>query len=80
MSSTSDEVRPKCSHRASGPTCSATAVVKAMMSCLVTSSMASIRATSKAPRSRMARAASTGMMPCSAMASAAAISTLSQVA
>ena len=46
VSTTSDEVRPKCSQRASGPTRSATAVVKAMMSCLVTASMASIRATS----------------------------------
>ena len=36
VSMTSEEVRPKCSQRADGPTCSATAVVKAMTSCWVT--------------------------------------------
>ena len=35
VSMTSDEVRPKCSQRADGPTCSATAVVNAMTSCWV---------------------------------------------
>ena len=53
---TSDEVSPKCSQRADGPTFSATAVVKAMTSCWVTCSISSMRAMSKAPRSRMSRA------------------------
>ena len=35
VSTTSDDVRPKCRYRAAGPTCSATAVVKAMTSCCV---------------------------------------------
>src|SRR6187399_96777 len=38
-----------------------------------------MRATSKAPRSRMSRAASGGTMPAAAIASAAAVSTSSQV-
>ena len=48
VSTTSDEVRPKCSQRAAGPTFSATAVVKAMTSCCVVCSISSIRATSNA--------------------------------
>ena len=79
VSMTSDEVRPKWSHRADGPTCSATAVVKAITSCCVVCSMASMRAISNAPRSRMSRAASAGTMPAAAIASAAADSTSSQV-
>ncbi len=79
VSTTSDEVMPKCSQRADGPTFSATAVVKAMTSCWVTFSISSIRAMSNAPRSRMSRAASGGTMPAAAIASAAAVSTSSQV-
>ncbi len=79
VSITSDEVRPKCSQRADGPTRSATAVVKAMTSCCVVCSISSMRAMSNAPRSRMSRAASAGTMPAAAMASAAAVSTSSQV-
>ena len=74
---TSDEVIPKCSQRADGPTCSATAVVKAITSCWVVRSMSSIRAMSNPPRSRMSRAAAGGTMPASAIASAAAVSTRS---
>ena len=76
---TSEEVRPKCSQRADGPMRSATAVVNAMTSCWVVCSIASMRAMSKAPRSRMSRAASGGTMPADAIASAAAVSTSSQV-
>ena len=79
VSMTSDEVRPKCSQRADGPTFSATAVVNAMTSCWVVCSISSMRAMSKAPRSRMSRAASGGTMPAAAIASAAAVSTSSQV-
>ena len=79
VSMTSDEVMPKCSQRADGPTCSATAVVNAMTSCCVVRSISSMRAMSNAPRSRMSRAASAGTMPAAAMASAAAVSTSSQV-
>ena len=79
VSTTSDEVSPKCSQRADGPMCSATAVVNAMTSCCVVSSMAAIRATSNFDFSRMSRAASCGMIPASAIASAAAVSTCSQV-
>ena len=79
VSITSDEVIPKCSQRADGPTCSATAVVNAITSCCVVSSISATRAASTAPRSRMSRAASGGTSPCSAIASAAATSTRSQV-
>ena len=51
VSTTSEEVRPKCSQRAAGPTFSATAVVKAMTSCCVVCSISSMRAMSK-PRVR----------------------------
>ena len=78
VSMTSDEVRPKCSQRASSPTRSATAVVKAMTSCFVFASISSMRAMSNPPRSRIAPAAAAGMIPASAIASAAAISTCSQ--
>src|SRR6188768_2438128 len=76
---TSDEVRPKCSQRADGPTCSATDVVNAITSCWVTCSIASMREISKAPLSRMSRAASAGTIPARAIASTAATSTCSQV-
>ncbi len=56
VSMTSDEVRPKCSQRADGPTFSATAVVNAMTSCWVVCSISSMRAMSNAPRSRRCRA------------------------
>ena len=79
VSNTSDEVRPKCSQRAAGPTHSATAVVNAMTSCCVTFSISSMRAMLKAPLSRRSLAASAGTMPASAIASAAATSTWSHV-
>jgi len=84
VSSTSDDVRPKWSQRADGPTTSATAVVNAITSCCVVRSISSILGTSCAmsiarARSRMSRAASAGTIPASAVASAAAISTASQV-
>jgi hypothetical protein len=79
VSMTSDEVRPKCSQRAEGPTFSATAVVNAMTSCWVVCSISSMRATSKAAFSRSSRAASAGTTADAAMASAAANSTCSQV-
>ena len=52
VSTTSDEVSPKCSQRAAGPTFSATAVVNAMTSCCVVRSISSMRAMSKAARAR----------------------------
>ncbi len=79
VSTTSDEVRPKCSQRAAGPTFSATAVVKAITSCWVVRSISSMRATSKAALARSSRAASAGTSPASAIASAAASSTSSHV-
>ena len=77
VSTTSDEVSPKWSHRADGPTFSATAVVNAMTSCWVVASISSIRATSNPPRSRMSAAASSGIRPAAAIDSAAAVSTAS---
>jgi hypothetical protein len=62
-----------------GTTFSAPAVVNAITSCCVVCSISSMRAISKAPRSRMSRAASGGTMPAAAIASAAAVSTASQV-
>src|SRR4030095_1007794 len=79
VSTTSEEVRPKCSQRADGPACSAPEVVKAMTSCCVIFSISSMRATSNAAFSRSVRAASFGTMPASAIASAAANSTCSHV-
>ena len=70
---------PKCSQRADGPTCSATAVVKAITSCRVVRSISSTRAASTAPRSAISRAASAGITPWAAQAFAAAISTRNQV-
>ena len=74
VSSTSDEVSPKCTKRASGPTNSARWVRNAITSCLVTRSISSMRATSNvtpAPLSQIVLAASLGMMPSSAHADAA---------
>ena len=79
VSTTSEDVRPKCSQRAAGPTRSATAVVNAMTSCCVVCSISSMRAMSKLAFSRSSRAASAGTMPASAMVSVAASSTASQV-
>src|SRR5687767_9545411 len=76
---TSEDVRPKWSQRADGPTCSATEVVNAITSCWVVFSISSMRAMSNPPRSRMSLAASAGTIPARAIASAAAISTCSQV-
>jgi hypothetical protein len=79
VSSTSEDVSPKCSQRADGPAFSATAVVNAITSCCVTCSISSMRLTSKAARLRSSRAASAGIIPASAIASAAASSTSSHV-
>ena len=79
VSTTSDEVRPKCSQRADGPTFSATAVVNAMTSWWVVASISSMRAMSNAPLARMSRAASAGTSPAAAIESAAAVSTASQL-
>jgi hypothetical protein len=79
VSTTSEEVRPKCSQRADGPTISATEVVKAITSCWVVFSISSMRAMLKSPRFFRSCAASAGTMPAAAMASAAATSTWSQV-
>jgi hypothetical protein len=79
VSTTSDEVSPKCSQRAAGPTFSATAVVKAITSCCVVLSISSMRAMSNAARARSSRAASAGTSPASAIASVAASSTSSHV-
>ena len=79
VSSTSDDVSPKCSQRADGPTCSATAVVNAMTSCCVVCSISSTRSARTPVHAAMSRAAASGMSPVAAMASAAATSTRSQV-
>jgi hypothetical protein len=79
VSITSDEVSPKCSQRAAGPTRSATAVVNAITSCCVVCSISSIRAMSKPAFARTSRAASAGTIRASAMASRAASSTSSHV-
>ena len=78
VSTTSLEVSPKCSQRDSGPTFSATAVVKAMTSCFTSASICWMRSRSKPPRSRIALAASAGTMPSSASTSLATVSTSSQ--
>jgi hypothetical protein len=78
VSTTSEEVRPKCSQRPSGPTFSATFETKAMTSCWTSRSIASMRATSKRARSRIAWSASFGTTPRSASTSVVAISTRSQ--
>ena len=82
VSSTSELVMPWWTKRLSGPMPSASQVRKAMTSCRVSASMASMRARSASsmaasmgsPRARMVRAASDGMAPRAAMASAAAAS------
>ena len=80
VSTTSEEVSPWCSQRPSSPTFSATFETKAMTSCWTSRSMASMRATSKRARARMASSASGGTTPRSARTSVAASSTRSQVA
>ena len=82
VSSTSDDVMPWCTKRASGPTISARCVRNAITSCLVSRSISSMRATSKVALralSQMVLAASFGMMPSSAMASAACASISNQM-
>jgi hypothetical protein len=79
VSSTSEEVRPKCSQRADGPARSATAVVNAMTSCCVVRSISSMRAMSNDARARSSRASFFGTMPASASTSVAASSTSSHV-
>jgi len=90
VSSTSDEVMPWCTKRDSGPMNSPSQVRKAITSCLVTRSMASIFSTSPAgsalraaialaPPSQIAWAEALGMMPISAMASQACASISNQM-
>ncbi len=77
VSSTSDDVMPWCTKRASGPISSARWVVNAMVSCRVSFSISSMRAGSilaPRPRSQIVAAASFGMTPNSAIASAACAS------
>jgi hypothetical protein len=81
VSSTSEEVIPWCTKRASGPTISARWVRKAMTSCLTSRSMASMRATSKvasAPLRQIVSAASRGTTPSSARAVVACASISNQ--
>jgi hypothetical protein len=79
VSTTSEDVRPKCSQRAEGPAYSATTVVKAITSCCVTFSISSMRAISNRALPFNSRAASVGTMPAAAIASAAASSTCNHV-
>ncbi len=79
VSSTSDDVMPWCTNRASGPTFSARLVRNATTSCLISRSSSSIRATSNRPRSHTALAASPGMTPSSAWASQACPSISNQM-
>jgi hypothetical protein len=82
VSSTSEEVMPWWTNRASGPTISARWVRKAMTSCLVSRSISSIRATSKVAFLALAQivfAASFGIVPSSASASAACASISNQI-
>ncbi len=90
VSSTSDEVMPWCTKRDCGPMNSPSQVRKAITSCLVTRSMASIFSTlplgsacsaaiAFLPPSQIARAASLGMTPSSAMASQACASISNQM-
>ena len=82
VSSTSDEVMPWCRKRASGPTISDTWVRKAMTSCLVTASISSMRSLShwaSLPLAQMVSAASLGMVPSCAIASAAWASISNQI-
>ena len=82
VSSTSEEVMPWCTKRASGPTISARWVRKAMTSCLVTASISSMRSTSNTaslPFSQILRAASFGTTPSSASASVAWASISNQI-
>ena len=82
VSSTSEEVIPKCSHRAAGPMRSSMKVRKAMTSCRVVRSISSMRAaspSSKSPaRARHWASASAGAMPAFTMPSSAASSTSRQ--
>ena len=84
VSTTSVEVRPKCSQRedfsaakGGASICSATAVVKAMTSWRTSASISSMRATVKLPRAAMASAAACGTRPKRARACEATVSTVS---
>ena len=82
VSSTSEEVMPWCTKRASGPMNSARWVRKAMTSCFVTRSISSIRATSTTTLpalSQIASALSCGITPSSAIASQACASISNQM-
>jgi hypothetical protein len=62
VSSTSDDVMPWWTKRASGPTCSARWVRKAMTSCFVTRSISSMRATSNTARRPRSQIRSGGLL------------------
>ena len=87
VSSTSELVMPWWTNRLSGPIASASQVRKAITSCRVSRSIASIRsrsaavicATRAAPRLRMVRAAASGIAPVRAMPSAARASISNQM-
>jgi hypothetical protein len=85
VSSTSELVMPWWSQRRSGPSFSPAQVRKAMTSCLVTASMASIAATSMSPKTlaswalRMLAASSAGIMSIFPIASAANTSIAHQI-
>ena len=77
-STTSLLVSPRWMYQASGPTLSATVVMKAITSCCTVASTSRTRATSKRARARMFAAACFGISPRSASASHTASSTSSQ--
>ena len=78
MSTTSYEVSPRWMKRESGPTFSATDERKAMMSCLTTLSISSIRGTSNPAFRRMLFREAAGILPRLAQAPHTASSTSSQ--
>ncbi len=82
VSSTSEDVIPRCSQRALGPTRSSMKVRKAITSCLVVRSISSMRAASSRVKSpalaRQSSSASRGASPASTMPSSAASSTSRQ--
>ena len=78
VSSRSDEVIPKWTHRPASPIDSATACTNAATSCCVVRSISSTRSTVNDARSRMASRSPAGIRPSSAHASHASTSICSQ--
>lgn len=78
-SSTSDDVIPRCSHRAGSPASSSTCVRNAIMSCRVVCSIVEIRSGSSLPAAaaRTRWAVPLGTVPATSIASHAASSTSS---